>query len=240
MYSHDPERSRQLLADAGYPDGVEAKLVFGGSTGREAEVIQATAKEGGFDLELVQSPPDVVTNFYKDGRMGQLFVGVVPWVGVDRIIKTFAPGFVGNPCNWQDPHMQELQAEIRKLPPASEESVELVREATKYSFEEVAPKVMLGVRPQHLSVDRPCPRRREARRFGPTPGLQGLLLDAVSTRPMAAVGHRPVPPAAGPSAPSNPGSARSPRLDPRRTIGSPGEPWLSFVTCQMTDEIDGR
>ena len=51
---YDPEMSKQLLADAGFPDGISAVLHFGNlqEIPQLAQLIQAQAAAGGFTLEL--------------------------------------------------------------------------------------------------------------------------------------------------------------------------------------------
>jgi peptide/nickel transport system substrate-binding protein len=51
---YDPDMSRQLLADAGFPDGISAVLHFGNlqEIPQLAQLIQAQAAAGGFTLEL--------------------------------------------------------------------------------------------------------------------------------------------------------------------------------------------
>ncbi|GHA33065.1 ABC transporter substrate-binding protein [Devosia pacifica] len=66
----DPERARELLAEAGYPDGLSLKMPFrnAGNGAAEAQVLQASLEEAGFDIELVPTPasdfyPRLITNF---------------------------------------------------------------------------------------------------------------------------------------------------------------------------------
>lgn len=60
-YDYDPERGRQLLEEAGYPDGIQHDLWFisGGEYDPMAAIIQASAAEAGFEFTLQQA--DVAT-----------------------------------------------------------------------------------------------------------------------------------------------------------------------------------
>ncbi len=56
-YPYDPKKSRELLAKAGYPDGVSVKMYYSaGRYPKDTEVVQAVAaqmKKGGFNIELI-------------------------------------------------------------------------------------------------------------------------------------------------------------------------------------------
>jgi peptide/nickel transport system substrate-binding protein len=63
--AYDPEKAKQLLAEAGYPDGAEIKVVAQTSdpVPAVATAWQAQMKEIGVDVSIQQVPPDV---FYAD------------------------------------------------------------------------------------------------------------------------------------------------------------------------------
>ena len=66
------------------------------------------------------------------GRLGPVGLGSITFAGAERITRHLAPGFLGNAGDHRDPHLQDLQARIRRFPPLSSEAVELVKEAARY------------------------------------------------------------------------------------------------------------
>jgi len=145
VYSYNPDKARQLLTQAGYPNGIKANLVFYPipSSQRSAEAIQSTAKSAGFDFKLVPSSDDLVGDFFTNGKLGPVFVGGMPWGGLQRITTAFAPGYGGNACNYKDDHIQALQAQILPLVPTSPEAIKLAKDAAQYIIGDKALKVLL-------------------------------------------------------------------------------------------------
>ena len=79
---YDPKKSRELLAKAGYPDGVSVKLYYSaGRYPKDTEVVQAFAaqmKKGGFNVELISQ--EWVVFWGKSGVNG----GKVPFYYIGR------------------------------------------------------------------------------------------------------------------------------------------------------------
>jgi peptide/nickel transport system substrate-binding protein len=71
-YEYDPELAKKLLADAGYPDGLEKTLnPSSGATLPMAEALQASAADAGITLNLV---PGEFTPAFRE-RKFEVFVG---------------------------------------------------------------------------------------------------------------------------------------------------------------------
>jgi peptide/nickel transport system substrate-binding protein len=100
---YDPEMSKQLLADAGFPDGISAVLHFGNlqEIPQLAQLIQAQAAAGGFTLELAGEsldtfygaqwcPPDQTPPCFGAAELGIVDYGhrATPDVYLNAALKT--------------------------------------------------------------------------------------------------------------------------------------------------------
>ncbi|MBV7327217.1 hypothetical protein KFU94_02950 [Chloroflexi bacterium TSY] len=68
-YAYDPDKARELLAEAGYPDGFETTLAFTPQwdKGKEmAETIAAYLQDVGVTAELLSMEAAVLSEFYRD------------------------------------------------------------------------------------------------------------------------------------------------------------------------------
>ncbi|MFT4288362.1 ABC transporter substrate-binding protein [Nocardioides sp.] len=72
-YSYDPDKARELLAEAGYSDGFSTKLLVGRDLPSHqaiATAVQAQLKEIGVDLEIVQEDAAQAPAVYAQGTYG--------------------------------------------------------------------------------------------------------------------------------------------------------------------------
>ena len=142
---YDPEKARQLLADAGYPNGFKTNFVIGtDSTNIQfGEIIQAYLAEVGIEVEL---------EMIDSGRHQELTVAAIgePWDGIiiwsargDYDVsffmpRTFSPQgltYAHNLQHYED--MQELYT-LAKTALTEEEWIEFSRELQRLAFDEYA------------------------------------------------------------------------------------------------------
>ena len=76
-YSRDPEMARQLLAEAGYPDGLEITIItMDGSRNKIAEYLQDTMKESGFTVKIEMTEWSKFVDDLINGNLGAFVIGV--------------------------------------------------------------------------------------------------------------------------------------------------------------------
>jgi peptide/nickel transport system substrate-binding protein len=131
-YPYDPEKAKDLLAEAGYEDGLEITLpIFTGVESTGALLVQQFA-DVGITLNLVTIPPanlqsELVSKKYEMVHFFQ-FQGE-PWVTINGLI---APTAFYNAFKNTDPELQKLIDEVHF---AGEESAEKAKEVNKYVVE---------------------------------------------------------------------------------------------------------
>ena len=111
---HDPDGARALLADAGYPDGLEMTLFVPNLPDRVAlaEVLAAQWEEAGIRITI---EPQEEAVYYADNGWLEVDLGITPWgsrpipqIYLDLAYKS---GAVWNEAHFSDPELDE-QIEI--------------------------------------------------------------------------------------------------------------------------------
>jgi len=138
MYARDLDKARQLLADAGYADGLTLDFfVQPGDSQRGSEVIQQQLAEVGITLDLAQSQ-NLLNEFFNTRpdavRIG-IFFGLERG-GLDRITRTFIPGGSGNICQTVHQPLIDMVEEMQGLQADSPEFKAVWAEASQYVMEE--------------------------------------------------------------------------------------------------------
>lgn len=113
---YDPERARQLLTEAGYPDGFDFTLLAGSSKlfGQAQEVMQAQLREIGVTMNIeVREPTEVVTQRRK-GDFQASFAAIQPGRPDESqfIADFYTEGGSQNPGGFSDPAIAEPLAEL--------------------------------------------------------------------------------------------------------------------------------
>ena len=115
-YSRDVERARELLAEAGYPDGVSFTITVTNSPiqVRIAEIVQAQAAEAGFEVEVRQIDP---TSLITVLRNRDFDASWAPWSGRSdpdgNMYNYFTLEGPNNFAGWQNEEVDSLLKEAR-------------------------------------------------------------------------------------------------------------------------------
>lgn len=134
-YGFEPETAKKLLADAGYPNGVDIDLYFGtyGTMQDVCELLQAQAKEAGFNITL--RPTDGATvktlwaSYDPDAPAGIRINDLghpkaSPFMQMDY---TFGPDALQNCSKYFDPAFQELLQQVSVTTDTAEQDQILIQ-----------------------------------------------------------------------------------------------------------------
>jgi peptide/nickel transport system substrate-binding protein len=102
--AYDPERARQLLKEAGYPDGLDVNLAVGSDwtdVVRYAEVLKQDAAPAGFRINIQTMP----TSQYWE-KWTEVDLGITPWthrpLGTMILNLAYTADADGKPVAWNE------------------------------------------------------------------------------------------------------------------------------------------
>jgi peptide/nickel transport system substrate-binding protein len=115
IFTYDPEKAKQLLEDAGYPNGFKATITCTAATADELSLIKEYWKAINVELELEVLEGGAwfgtwTTHGYKDMIYAP---GLGCWAGVEQDMMT-RKGFFPNISEIDDPHTAEFKAQLAK------------------------------------------------------------------------------------------------------------------------------
>ena len=148
---YDPERARQHLAEAGYPDGFKAEVMVLEQQVKELQVIASHLKAVGIDVQLrVLEVGEWVTNLRGlDYRMTLVFRGgsvYDPALQLERFTTGSSINFMG----FSDPRVDELYERVKaEVDPARRK---LISDEIQHALYQLAPAIPLPNSYSHLAV----------------------------------------------------------------------------------------
>ncbi len=137
-YNYNPEKAKQLLAEAGYPDGLKLTLSADNSSRSQklAEVLQSQLKEVGIETEIQLYDSASYKAMLKEGKQ-ELFIRQYSWPNADILdwflLSSQMP--YPNHSRWNDPKTDELIKKAASMP-TWEERAEAYKEVQKYLIEQ--------------------------------------------------------------------------------------------------------
>jgi len=108
-YEHDVEKAKALLAEAGFPDGLEVTLDVDGANKEIAEAISAVASKGGFQINVVVGEGSMLKTRYRtkgepiDGQMWLTSWGNGSLDPVGIFVPTHRTADRGNSSGYSNP-----------------------------------------------------------------------------------------------------------------------------------------
>ena len=145
-YPHDPEAARELLAEAGYPDGISFELVTytGPAYVPVAEVIQAQAAEAGFDITIRQLDVAQISPGFRTEKTLDTWFTPTPYgqPPITSLTDYWLPGGFSNPGNYTNETLIGLGEELLGETDPNRQG-ELLQEVTSALVEDPGPTVIL-------------------------------------------------------------------------------------------------
>jgi peptide/nickel transport system substrate-binding protein len=119
FYRYDPAGARKLLADAGYPNGVQTKLYttvgYGAEYVSRTELVKDMLSKIGIDASIVaQEYPVWIASTYKGNFDGMVHIPAWTLGDEDEWLATYTPGDTRNQIHLNDPALTELVNQSRE------------------------------------------------------------------------------------------------------------------------------
>jgi peptide/nickel transport system substrate-binding protein len=118
-YAYNPTKAKQLLAEAGYPNGFTTTMMAlpETDTAQMETVLQSQWKAVGINVQIV-STSNYVTDLYQDHKAA---MGLNPsgLPGIEKLTTQYIPGSIGDICDYNNPTLNAINNELQALPPSS-------------------------------------------------------------------------------------------------------------------------
>jgi len=145
-FEYNPKRAKELLAQAGYPNGFKAKMQFtlGGANPTEegALMVKEFLRGIGIDLELVRMEPASQNSLRIEGTWDDLLWDTIQVGGPvydDMVYWPYhskGPPYL-NPDRLKDPALDKMLDDQRALDPQDPRHLEMTRQILKYLADKV-------------------------------------------------------------------------------------------------------
>lgn len=160
-YDHDPDTARELLAEAGFPDGMTFRAVVSSNNAQLPimEVIQAQLSQSGItmDMEVVDHP--TYHEMIRQDVSGAVFYGAARFPVADSYLTEFyhSDAIVGKPTaitNFSHCDVADAQIEAARIETDPELQLQHWAEAQRLIHEEICAIPLFNLRQVWLRSDR--------------------------------------------------------------------------------------
>lgn len=141
-YEYNPEKAKELLAEAGYPDGFKTTIWTNDNPQRMmiAEMFQADLAEVGIDVEVLIIPWATYLEDTANGKHDMFILGWVtvtsdPDYGLYALFHSSQFGDAGNRSFYENPRVDEL-LELGRKEGDPDKRLEIYKEAQQFIVEE--------------------------------------------------------------------------------------------------------
>jgi peptide/nickel transport system substrate-binding protein len=141
-YPYNPQKAKQLLAQAGYPNGCDVQLYYSaGRYPKDGEVCQVVAAQmvkGGFRVELVSQEWALFwgRDGVNGGKLPFYYIGRGSLVDADTLYDQYFRTGTTKRCNYSNPELDKL-IEDEQRTPDTKKRVALLQQAGKVLMEDV-------------------------------------------------------------------------------------------------------
>jgi peptide/nickel transport system substrate-binding protein len=134
-YPYDPSKAKQLLAQAGYPNGFSTSLIpFPGPLlNQTAQILQSEWSQIGVKVSIIQ-PTNAVNDFYIR-HLAPMTVLSSTRPALNKVAGPYLPGSIGNACSYNNPTLTAMVGQLEGTAPGTPQATALWQQIQQFVSE---------------------------------------------------------------------------------------------------------